>query len=243
MKVYYCHACRKSFAAASPVCFYCQGDFVEETPESLSRHMLPTVLTEQNLHRMHTNNANSAAGTDGEMVWSGSIGPSMFTVRSTVRTTQLPSSPPTNPVMTPVINIGDNPLAMVMDFMQAHLPGDPAESILRPLFLALGIPGDPRDYVTDPERYRQVLDHIFTAHQAAAQASSQGMSEAQIEESVESVEQPSGVCAICRDEYAIDASVKELRCGHAFHKDCVVPWLRRVASCPMCRKNPIADAE
>jgi len=44
-------------------------------------------------------------------------------------------------------------------------------------------------------------------------------------------------CSICRDEYKLDESVKELPCKHLFHPDCVDPWLDLHDSCPICRCN------
>mmetsp|Transcript_28428 Transcript_28428/g.90986 ORF Transcript_28428/g.90986 Transcript_28428/m.90986 type:complete len:251 (+) Transcript_28428:356-1108(+) len=42
-------------------------------------------------------------------------------------------------------------------------------------------------------------------------------------------------CAICLCEYADEDQLRVLHCGHAFHKDCLDPWLRLNGSCPSCR--------
>ncbi|XP_051120599.1 E3 ubiquitin-protein ligase RING1-like [Andrographis paniculata] len=46
-------------------------------------------------------------------------------------------------------------------------------------------------------------------------------------------------CPICMEEFDInpDSSrpVNEVRCGHYFHKDCIVEWLQRRNTCPLCR--------
>ncbi|PXF45455.1 putative E3 ubiquitin-protein ligase HIP1 [Gracilariopsis chorda] len=42
-------------------------------------------------------------------------------------------------------------------------------------------------------------------------------------------------CAICRDMYAQGHTVSILPCGDEFHVDCIAPWLRQQATCPLCR--------
>lgn len=41
-------------------------------------------------------------------------------------------------------------------------------------------------------------------------------------------------CAICFEQgrYAC-----ELPCGHAYHRDCIMPWFDENATCPVCRKE------
>jgi Ring finger domain len=47
------------------------------------------------------------------------------------------------------------------------------------------------------------------------------------------------VCSICIDDFVRGESLTMLpRCQHAFHKDCILPWLtERSASCPLCKTN------
>ncbi|TVU27157.1 hypothetical protein EJB05_29741, partial [Eragrostis curvula] len=43
-------------------------------------------------------------------------------------------------------------------------------------------------------------------------------------------------CAVClKDLDAEGDKLSAMRCDHAFHHDCIVPWLRRNAVCPLCR--------
>ncbi|KAL6853737.1 hypothetical protein ACP4OV_019766 [Aristida adscensionis] len=47
-----------------------------------------------------------------------------------------------------------------------------------------------------------------------------------------------GGCSICLGEFAEGDKVRALpRCGHGFHPECVDPWLRARASCPLCRAS------
>lgn len=44
-----------------------------------------------------------------------------------------------------------------------------------------------------------------------------------------------GTCCICLQEWSCGDAVVRLPCGqHEFHSDCVVPWLQRKPTCPMC---------
>jgi hypothetical protein len=51
-------------------------------------------------------------------------------------------------------------------------------------------------------------------------------------------------CPICIEDYKTDEMLVQLPCGHAFHKDCILPWITEKNSCPTCRfELPLADAE
>ncbi|KAL3620452.1 hypothetical protein CASFOL_035364 [Castilleja foliolosa] len=51
-------------------------------------------------------------------------------------------------------------------------------------------------------------------------------------------------CSICMEDFEIKSdtalTVNELPCEHYFHKDCIVKWLQRSNTCPLCRyKLPV----
>jgi len=51
-------------------------------------------------------------------------------------------------------------------------------------------------------------------------------------------------CAICKEEFCISESVKQLPCGHNYHDTCISPWLETRNSCPVCRYElPTDDAD
>lgn len=41
-------------------------------------------------------------------------------------------------------------------------------------------------------------------------------------------------CPICYEEY-LNEDIKNLECGHKFHKKCIVEWCKITLNCPMCR--------
>ena len=42
-------------------------------------------------------------------------------------------------------------------------------------------------------------------------------------------------CSICLNPARKTRGVKDLTCGHRFHKRCIDEWCQRSESCPMCR--------
>jgi len=50
-------------------------------------------------------------------------------------------------------------------------------------------------------------------------------------------------CSICIDDFEAGEKIRLLpRCGHAFHTDCILPWLtERSGSCPLCKRNVMGD--
>jgi len=51
-------------------------------------------------------------------------------------------------------------------------------------------------------------------------------------------------CLVCMEDLVEGEPCAKLPCGHFFHRECVVGWLRRHCTCPVCRLElPTADAE
>ncbi|XP_054729058.1 E3 ubiquitin-protein ligase RNF181 homolog isoform X1 [Anastrepha obliqua] len=42
-------------------------------------------------------------------------------------------------------------------------------------------------------------------------------------------------CAVCKQAAEVDEKYKILPCKHEFHEECVLLWLKKANSCPMCR--------
>eukprot|EP00042_Codosiga_hollandica_P049356 m.572344 g.572344 ORF g.572344 m.572344 type:complete len:653 (+) comp57864_c0_seq12:105-2063(+) len=45
------------------------------------------------------------------------------------------------------------------------------------------------------------------------------------------------LCAICLSEFESDELCRVLPCFHFLHKDCVDPWLKSKATCPLCKRH------
>ncbi|KAL1423542.1 hypothetical protein MTO96_020930 [Rhipicephalus appendiculatus] len=57
----------------------------------------------------------------------------------------------------------------------------------------------------------------------------------------EPVEETGKKCPICLKEFGNGEVVTELPCCHFFHDDCIVPWLKLVNTCPVCRHELPTD--
>lgn len=44
-------------------------------------------------------------------------------------------------------------------------------------------------------------------------------------------------CPICTETFEFNEPAKKMPCAHIFHADCVIPWLKRHCSCPLCREE------
>lgn len=57
---------------------------------------------------------------------------------------------------------------------------------------------------------------------------------------------PAQSCSICMEVFDVnsDASgtINELPCQHLFHRDCIVEWLKRSSTCPLCRHKLPSDS-
>ena len=46
-----------------------------------------------------------------------------------------------------------------------------------------------------------------------------------------------GTCGTCLEEYDENDEMTVLKCGHSYHENCIVPWLKMSVYCPTCRQD------
>lgn len=46
---------------------------------------------------------------------------------------------------------------------------------------------------------------------------------------------PANKCPVCLLPFDVDEEVVLMPCKHRFHDGCIVPWLKKTNSCPVCR--------
>jgi len=48
-------------------------------------------------------------------------------------------------------------------------------------------------------------------------------------------------CTICKDIFKLKEHAITMPCEHSFHEDCLLPWLKKHNSCPICRHELATD--
>ncbi|KAG7338106.1 ring finger domain containing protein [Nitzschia inconspicua] len=105
----------------------------------------------------------------------------------------------------------------------------------------VSLPPPPEEKPMDPNS-RRMIAHVLSATTTVAQGSDE-------EQPPESTGASTGessslynttictTCSICIDEFVDGERVRLLpRCGHAFHTECILPWLsERQGCCPLCK--------
>ncbi|CAI9096981.1 OLC1v1033260C1 [Oldenlandia corymbosa var. corymbosa] len=67
----------------------------------------------------------------------------------------------------------------------------------------------------------------------AAKSAVEGLPDVKVDEAM--MKSELAQCAVCKDDFELGVEVKQMPCKHAYHKDCIIPWLELHNSCPVCR--------
>ena len=46
-------------------------------------------------------------------------------------------------------------------------------------------------------------------------------------------------CSICLDDFDETRDIVYLDCQHIYHEDCIIEWINKDPSCPLCRTNSL----
>ena len=49
-------------------------------------------------------------------------------------------------------------------------------------------------------------------------------------------------CQVCFDNFKDEDKIAKLPCKHLYHKDCILPWLEKHNTCPVCRHELPTDS-
>eukprot|EP00824_Muranothrix_gubernata_P006410 TRINITY_DN18252_c0_g1_i1.p1 TRINITY_DN18252_c0_g1~~TRINITY_DN18252_c0_g1_i1.p1 ORF type:complete len:287 (-),score=41.71 TRINITY_DN18252_c0_g1_i1:49-816(-) len=210
---YWCHKCDKSFVhrgdEAEVMCPICGDDFVEETSEEV----FDDVST-----------ASGPGSTRGGV----------------------PARPPLSPH---VNNLFDQVNSMMQSLFEGPPLGPPRQPanittmfqhILGPFFgQPMDVHGSMGDYFLGPgaglENLISQLMERDPNRFGPPPASKVAVTNL-VERTVTQTEAESGAeCAVCKEGFPSGQSVREMPCHHFFHAECLLQWLKRHNSCPVCR--------
>ncbi|SGY80090.1 BQ5605_C008g05301 [Microbotryum silenes-dioicae] len=107
---------------------------------------------------------------------------------------------------------------------------------------AVPLASNPRDYAWGEESFQNLLNDLM-AH-ASGRVGPQPAPKEMIDElprvtvSQAMIDDPTSHfqdCTICQDPASVGDRFLVLQCKHAFHDECLVPWLEQSGTCPTCR--------
>ena len=49
----------------------------------------------------------------------------------------------------------------------------------------------------------------------------------------------SSSCSICLEEFNSEKEIAFLDCKHVYHMDCIIEWIKKEVSCPLCRSSEL----
>jgi len=141
---------------------------------------------------------------------------------------------------------GFNPMVMLQGQMQNFLGGGGNVEV----FFDNGtgnprrLPGNFGDYFLGPgldQLIQQLAENDPTRYGAPPASKSAVEAMPTIKITDEHLGTDAAQCAVCKDEFEMGASVRQMPCKHMYHDDCIMPWLTQHNSCPVCRYEMPTD--
>uniref|UniRef100_A0A7S4CEC3 RING-type domain-containing protein n=1 Tax=Eutreptiella gymnastica TaxID=73025 RepID=A0A7S4CEC3_9EUGL len=103
------------------------------------------------------------------------------------------------------------------------VPGHPSAALLGP-------------GLTEAELQTLILNESEPQWQPAAAHDIKSLPEVRIE-SKHLDDADTKTCSVCQEDFALGEMATLLPCGHLFHGKCIVQWLEKNRTCPLCRKE------
>nr|CAG8599847.1 13433_t:CDS:10 [Entrophospora candida]CAG8608444.1 12765_t:CDS:10 [Entrophospora candida] len=247
---YYCYSCRRviePLMAPYPTCPRCNREFVEEIeddndPREFAEHNLSGHDTDDELDDPFTPGNHQNGPFDAMQIiqnvissflQTGSGGPFRVQTESSVQENQ---NQPRQNIIFAMGNAGDDrpspqfpSLAQIFQRALDDIGNNPNLN-------AHNISGDPRDYAWGSSAWDNIITQLMelqSGRQAPPPATEEviealpktKISKKQVEEQLS--------CPVCKDEFNIEEEAISLPCSHAFHEDCIKPWLKMNGTCPV----------
>jgi len=254
---YWCHQCRVEMIPLHQrddviICPHCKGDFIEQlensTPEEHPSTFISNFAQSQAAqpHTQHQTHSNTAAPRQGIITRiSRQQGNPNYTVSYQqtfpIQTTFISSGQPQfgnifQQLLSPFGNGAfDTNINNQFPFIFQNTNGmDPLLSMMSSIMGTNG--GFQMDY--GGRNLEQLLNQLFEAsagRYGPPPASKSARDELKVVEITQQHIDNKEECAICKEEFIISESVKQLPCCHSYHDTCITPWLETRNSCPVCR--------
>lgn len=141
-----------------------------------------------------------------------------------------------------------NPMLMLQGQMQNFLGGGGNVEVFfdNGTGIPRRLPGNFGDYFLGPgldQLIQQLAENDPSRHGAPPASKSAVEAMPTIQISQEHLGTDAMQCAVCKDEFELGASVRQMPCMHMYHADCILPWLAQHNSCPVCRYEMPTDEQ
>lgn len=95
----------------------------------------------------------------------------------------------------------------------------------------------------DRENFNQLLHNLFVQHQNKGTPPVAKLIIENLKDNKRTILNAVDTCTcpVCQDELSIGDKVIDLKCNHSFCEDCIIPWLEKHNSCPLCRMEMETD--